>query len=519
MGPQRCSRPLILILCLCFLAFPANASDPHILQRQAYEAYQQKNYAQAIRFYLELVKLRPADAETRYNLGVVYYFNHAPQQAIEAYQQAIALQPDYFDAYNNLGVVYIELRAWDRAIEVYRYLSQTRADDPDIWYHLGICYSQSNMPEQALSAWRHALSLNPAHVLAREQVSRFEKKQAALSTPTATNTEEAIRLYQSANGLKERGQWQEAVQTYQKALSLDGRLGEAHYQLGSVYYQQGNYHAALAALNQAVVLIPTHISAHHLIALSDERLGKTGQAIEVLLNLLLIHADYLPALYDLGRLYQETGRPEQAIRMFERAGKQDKSYSDVLYRLGKLHLQQGTSDLAAAYFQESVRLKPHFVPALMQLGKMAWQAGQTDSALQYFSQALERAPDNPEMRYTLAGLLFASPEAAHQARALDYLNQALKLRASYLDALVLRGVLHYNAGRYAQAIADLEQSRQQEPQRADIQRNLGLAYARAGQAPAAIKALEACLKLAPDHPDAARIRQAIQALRAGQNRP
>lgn len=519
MGTQR--RPLSLISLILLshglLPIPLWAADSGELEQKAYRAYTSSNYSQAIRYYQELLKLRPTDAEIYYNLGVVYQYNKEPAQAIAAYQQAIALNPEYLDAYNNLGVAYVDTKSWDRAIEIYRYLLRFRSEDPDVWYNLGVCYSQSNMPHKAQEAWQKALNLQPTHSSARAMLEHLEKTRPSSSATPQTSPpgrpQEAIRQYEHGNRLKSQKRWKEAIQAYKNAISLDPRFSEAHYQLGWIYNQTGSHHAALAALVQAIALVPTHVSAHHQMALSYEHLGQTGKALEVLNNLLMIRADYLPALYDLGRLYEENRNPEQAIRIFEQLSKQDKNYSDTLYRLGKLHLQQNNPDLAEAYFHESTRLKPGFIPAWIQLGKMAWQSGQTEKAQTYFNQALSLAPQNAELHYTLANLYFQQGDASALGRSQAYLNQALALQPGYTDALALRGVMHYNSRNYPLAIQDFQTALNQDKQRADLQRNLGLAYTKNGQADPAISALETYLRLEPAAADAAQIRKLIQELK------
>ncbi|PIQ24732.1 hypothetical protein COW36_23440 [bacterium (Candidatus Blackallbacteria) CG17_big_fil_post_rev_8_21_14_2_50_48_46] len=520
MGTQRRSRPLIkTYFLLTFLITPALfAADSRDLEQKAYQAYTRRNYPEAIRHYQALQKLRPMDAEIWYNLGVVYHYNKQPQQAITAYRQAIELKTDYFDAYNNLGVVYIETKSWDRAIEVYRFIVRQRTEDPDVWFNLGVCYAQSNMPEKAMDAFRKVLALQPGHPGAQQQLKQLEKKYPRLSPANlekqdSAHSTEALRLYETGNQFKAQKKWKEAIQAYQKSVQYDPRLSEAHYQLGWIFNQTGNHHAALAALVQAVALVPTHVSAHHQMAISYERLGQHGKALEILNNLLMIRSDYAPALYDLGRLYEESNQPEQAIRVFEQLGKQDKSYSDTLYHLGKLHLQQNNPDLAEAYFHESTRLKPNLVTAWIQLGKMAWQTGQTEKAQEYFNQALKYSPQNPELHYTLASMYFQSSGSESQTRSMTYLNQALNINPTYTDALALRGVLHYNAQRYPQAIQDFQNALRQDSQRADLQRNLGLAQVKTGQAQAAIQAFESYLKLEPNATDRVTIQKLVQELK------
>ena len=95
---------------------------------------------------------------------------------------------------------------------------------------------------------------------------------------------------------------------------------------------------------------------------------------------------------------------------------------------------------------------------------------------------------------------------------LNHLNQALKVNPNYSDALSLRGIVHYDAQRFEAAIQDFEAALKSSPDRADIYRNLGVAYVKLGEARPALGAFQNYLKFNPQAPDQLKIQRLISEL-------
>ena len=86
MGSQGRTRTIILFLSCC-LTFPVWGAS---LEQQAFEAYQNKQYSQAMALYRQLIAEDPLEVQHYFNLGVVSHHAGQYQQAIQAYQQAMA---------------------------------------------------------------------------------------------------------------------------------------------------------------------------------------------------------------------------------------------------------------------------------------------------------------------------------------------------------------------------------------------------------------------------------------------
>jgi putative PEP-CTERM system TPR-repeat lipoprotein len=144
------------------------------------------------------------------------------------------------------------------------------------------------------------------------------------------------------------------------------------------------------------------------------------------------------------------------------------------FELANLAQSAGNHQEALSYYRKTVELMPSHALALNNLAYLlADFAKQPDEALKYAEQAMETAPDNVVIEDTL-------------------------------------GWIYYQKGIYHRAIRHLENAAQKEGQPI-FKYHLGLAYAKAGNRPQAVKVLSAALRTAPHLPEAALAQQVIEA--------
>lgn len=90
-------------------------------------------------------------------------------------------------------------------------------------------------------------------------------------------------------------------------------------------------------------------------------------------------------------------------------------------------------------------------------------------------------------------------------KAIEYLNNAIKLQTDYTDAYIAynnRGVAYDDLGQYQRAIEDYNKAIRLKPNNADAYYNRGLAYKELGQYPRAIRDFDQAIRLKPDYADA-----------------
>ena len=138
---------------------------------------------------------------------------------------------------------------------------------------------------------------------------------------------------------------------------------------------------------------------------------------------------------------------------------------------------------ALAAFREAAELKPDLAEAHINLGLLLYRQGKSDEAEKALLKALQLKPEEPSSRETLAAIYF---EKAKELLQLDKIDEALeKLKSCYgLD-----------------------------PNNAFTSYLLGYAYTQKGMKEEAAKSFEAFLQLAPDAPQAAKVKEILENLK------
>ncbi len=189
------------------------------------------DFTSALRELLKAEKLTPKDPYLQNDLGLTYWAKGGIDRAIQHFQKAIELKPDYTPAKNNLGAAYIVKKDWDRAISVFKKITA------DLLYatpqfpltNLGVAYY--NKKEYPLSEkyYRQALKVAPNSIKALRGLGQ---------TQIAT------------------GKYRQAVTSLEKALKIDPRVAETHFDLADAYALSKDYLKAVAAYSKVLELIP-----------------------------------------------------------------------------------------------------------------------------------------------------------------------------------------------------------------------------------------------------------------------
>jgi Flp pilus assembly protein TadD len=176
--------------------------------------------------------------------------------------------------------------------------------------------------------------------------------------------------------------------------------------------------------------------------------------------------------YQRGWIYQQLGRPQEAVADFT----------------------------AALFWQpQDAKRQAHLLSAR---GQNYWRLKQVDSALADLHNALDLDPDNPELCNSLAWFYVTAPEKQRDPRkALPLAKKAVERSAGrwlYRNTL---GVVYYRLGQYGDAIATLDRSQRESQGEAaafDLL-FLAMAHARFGDSAQAKNCYDRAIKWVQDH--------------------
>ena len=146
------------------------------------------------------------------------------------------------------------------------------------------------------------------------------------------------------------GQYDKAIEQYEKALEMEPGYPQAQREIGLAYVQKGMYQEALAALKKTLdVPGNTESDIAHVYAVS----GNKREAERILNELLQKSAHTYVSPYDIAIVYAGLGKREKALEWLNRA------YEDHSYFMSWLKIDPRLREL---------RSDPHFETLVRQVG-------------------------------------------------------------------------------------------------------------------------------------------------------
>ena len=229
------------------------------------------------------------------------------------------------------------------------------------------------------------------------------------------------------------GQREEAKQAIERALALDGVLGEAHASLGFFrFLYEWDFAGAEDSFVKAVALSPNYAEAHHWYAIYLANVGRHEEAFRE--AELAVERDPLSLLMNMtAALNFYTGRQyDRAVAQLKKVIEMDRHFPAAHSVLGSVYVQMGRFAVALSQYDELLNLVKGVPPVEASVKVIMAQAfarwGKKNEAL----MLLEEINGQPASSYSLAGVYGALGETD---TAFEMLNKAYLERDMQLVSL------------------------------------------------------------------------------------
>jgi protein O-GlcNAc transferase len=129
-------------------------------------------------------------------------------------------------------------------------------------------------------------------------------------------------------------------------------------------------------------------------AIEFQQAGKIEEAAKLFLRVLANAPMDGAALYSLGVIELNSGRPAEALKYGERGVKAAPAYAPMWFLLGSACQGVGNHEKALAHYDRALQVQPDFVEVLINSGVMLRDLFRHKEALERFNQVLATQPDN-----------------------------------------------------------------------------------------------------------------------------
>ncbi len=210
-------------------------------------------------------------------------------------------------------------------------------------------------------------------------------------------------------------------------LRIAAELVEPHYNLASIYLDQ----------------------------------GKLGLAEKEYLKTLSIRPHHSSAKIGLGSVYNKKGLYEKAEKLYKQAIKDKHSQSGNDFfplahlNLGEVYGKTGKISLAISEWEQAIQQDPSLLPAYFNLGTALMMQGEYDRAEKYLLKCLEM---NNKHEPALFNLALVKQKQMHWQESIDRFNNYMAVTGPKPSALTQIGINYLNLKDWKNAQSSLEKS-------------------------------------------------------------
>jgi tetratricopeptide (TPR) repeat protein len=238
-----------------------------------------------------LLEAKNPDSNTLQLASRAYEDTGDTPQAVATLRQALLLDPQNVSLYLDFATICFSHESFQVGIDVLTEgLSQQPKSD-DLYVARGVLYVQLAQYDKAEGDFEKAYELNPhqslstaAQGLAAVQANDLDHALVSIQEKLKRKPNDPLLLYLQADVLSQKGvdpgtpDFQLALHSAQKSVSLQPTLAASRAVLGKLYMQTGQYQAAIEQCRKALSIDPNDQTAVYRLI---QALRKTGQTREI----------------------------------------------------------------------------------------------------------------------------------------------------------------------------------------------------------------------------------------------
>ncbi|MGE5612101.1 MAG: tetratricopeptide repeat protein [Bacillota bacterium] len=169
-------------------------------------------------------------AQTHFAAGQLAESQGAAQAALQQYRAALKIDPHHRPSLYRLGVVSAQVRAYPEAIAAWKlYLEETQGD-ATVYGNLGFCHELAGQAAEAEATYRQGIAKDPKNTLCRVNyglmLARAGRSAEAKEQLRAVLPEAQVH-YNLGSVYEQQGKREEARGEYEQALKIEPKMTEA----------------------------------------------------------------------------------------------------------------------------------------------------------------------------------------------------------------------------------------------------------------------------------------------------
>jgi len=470
--------------------------------------YQENNPQVALSFIDRAIELDDKNAEFRYMQAYINgmaavrqllnldrpYTKAELDQAHQSLAQAIflkGLKKRRPEPHILKGQIYLALKEYDRALNEINLAITFDEKSEYAYVRLGTLLAEKGESDKSLDAFKKAIEINP------------NSKWGWLWT--------GVVLAQQKKDIPG------ARKAYRKAIEVDGRFDLAWYNYGMTWLAgEKNYEKARELLEKATTLNPDYKEAYYALGMVYGYQNRYEIAKVYMDKAIALDDKFLTAFKWRGIIWGELGNFKESLSDFNKAIELDPKNAGLYLRRAKAYEKSGQLDNAIRDLRFSLEIEPGKERTLLYLGNVFLQAGEHLKAMDYYNQALKIRKDYDEAYAQMAKACAALDQID---KAIDAVSTAIEVTAYQAERFYFqRGKLYERAGRKDLALSDYCEARSLRSGYADAWLSEAKLLKDSGEIAASLIAVNRYIEQRPQDKDAQKLRDELLELEKKESR-
>jgi tetratricopeptide (TPR) repeat protein len=361
---------LILVMMLAIAASTCSAQSSSVAHNERDSAFaleQQGKNAEAEGAWREVLKAHPADAEAYAHLGFLEARQEHYKQAAPLYRKALLLNPKMPGLRLNLGLALFKGGELKQAIQTFTpLLKSAPAASPEaqrLTTLIGLAHYGVGEYAEAVPYLKSATVSEPQNLQFRLLMAhsclssrQFQCVLDSYHEILTLNAESAEADMLAGEALDEMRNHAAAIEQFRAAVKADPNEPNVHFGLGYLLWSQNQFEEAAREFQAELLNVPDNAQALAFLADADMQTNHSSDALPLIQKALQIDPNIGRAHIDLGALYADGGRNEDAIREFKIASRLSPDDPNPHWRLARLYQSLGKKQEANVEFQKTKTL-------------------------------------------------------------------------------------------------------------------------------------------------------------------
>ena len=300
-------------------------------------------------------------SQAHFSLGNVHLKAGKLNQALKEYDVALERNPYLPRAHLNKGIVFLRKKEYDKAEEEFHHELKINPDEDKAYNNLSAVYRLQGLYNQAIESAQKAVKLKTYYpeaymnlALAYQDKGNYEEAKEALNLGIKN-----IPLFFEANLLlgeilQEEGKLELAMTEYRKILDQSSSKKDVIYDLETLFSKGDPYN---------LENLEIRAKAHFNLGTIYVQQGRIDLAEFHLKRAISLKPDFAEAFANLGILYDSTRRYLEAIIKLQKAVSLDPQNAIYHYNLGLAYAKSNRLEEAKEEFQQSLNIEPDFKEA------------------------------------------------------------------------------------------------------------------------------------------------------------